>query len=335
MSETLTLTPDQFPTPAGSRWEKSGVSHWRLVRFDSEWRLVLRQATALRSLEVGPSSWEFVTDSPYLAWTGRWFSRRPEMRHMEVVVDEGVVTSTQLKDAQEDTFFNLFQGLDEGPHHVRIYFPATTTLELCEVKIKTGTSLVPRSPSLRWCSWGDSITQGTLCPSALESYVQLVCRQLGWTAINRGFGGAGCPDPMTALAIACTQPWDILTIAIGVNSAALGLVTPEEFGLMYRACLDILYQRCPGKPIVCISPILCTRELTETGVAVEARVSAIRQVIHESVEMAKLTDVSYVDGLGLLDDGTLLVDGVHPSPAGHLHMADRLAPRLAGLVENL
>jgi lysophospholipase L1-like esterase len=294
---------------------------------------VLRQWTALRSLEVAASSWEFVTDSPYLVWIGRWSSRRPDMRHMEVIVDERVMTSAQLEDAQEDTFFNLFEGLDKSPHHVSIYFPATATLELSEIRIKTGTTLTPRAATLRWCSWGDSITQGTLCPSARESYVQSACRQLGWTAVNRGFGGAGCPDPMTALAIACTEPWDILTIAIGVNSAALGMVTPEEFGLMYRASLEILSQRCPGKPIVCISPILCTRELTDTGVQLAARVAAIRQVIREIVEMAGQPGVSYLDGLDLLDDGALLVDGVHPGPAGHLQMAGRLATKLAGMVE--
>jgi len=136
---------------------------------------------------------------------------------------------------------------------------------------------------------------------------------------------------MTAVAIAGTEPWDILTIAIGVNDAALGLVEPLEYGWMYRTCLDIARRRQPTNPIVCISPIVCTLEKSETGVPVAALTSQIGQVIRDVVERIEHPGVSYVDGLDLLDDETALVDHIHPGVAGHALMASRLAPRLTCL----
>jgi len=334
-SETRLFEPDNFPSPAGSRWEQTEMGRWRLARFEEKWRNAVRHTTALRSLEVGVSTWQFLADSPFLGWDGRWASRRVEMRELEVAVDGRVVTRQQLEDTgQNDGRLWLYEDAGTGRHRVEIYFPPTTQLEVARITIQPGATLTPLVPGMRWCSWGDSITQGTLCPSARQSYVQLAARELGWTAINRGFGGAGCPDPMTALAIAETAPWDILTIAIGINSAALGLVEPDEFGQMYALCLKLICQRCPGKPVVCISPILCTRELTDVGVPVARRTEVIREVIAGVVTHNRRPTVHYVDGLELLDDERLLADHVHPGPQGHAEMAARLAPLLARLAKN-
>ena len=79
-SSAAVLAPPGLPAPAGSAWEEAGDRRWRLARFSAGWREAIRQLTALRSLEVGVSTWQFVTNSPYLAWRGRWTSRRQEMR---------------------------------------------------------------------------------------------------------------------------------------------------------------------------------------------------------------------------------------------------------------
>ena len=325
----ISLTPPTLPAPAGSAWEETAGRRWRLVRFSAGWREVIRHLTALRSLEVGVSTWRFRTNSSYLAWRGRWRSRREVMRRLEVAIDGEVMISLELEDTERDQLLVLFQGLDGHFHQVQIYFPATTSLELTEVQVEPGSHFSPLPAGRRWCSWGDSITQGTLCPSGRESYVQRAAQILGWTAVSRGFGGAGCPDPMTALAIAVTAPWDILTIAIGVNDAALGLVHPAEFGRMYNNCLEIICQRQPGKPVLCISPIVCTLETTETGVPVRARVAQIRQVIAEVVAQAGYPNVAYLDGLELLAEEAALADQIHPGPEGQAFMAGRLAPWLA------
>jgi lysophospholipase L1-like esterase len=302
------------------------------VRFPAEWREAIRYLTALRSLEVGASSWQFVTDTPYLSWVGRWFSRRDEMRRLEVLVDDQVVTALDLADATQDETLCLFAGLGGGLHHIQIYFPATSTLELGAIDVKPGARLTPLSAGVRWCSWGDSITQGTLCPSSQDSYVQRAARSLGWTAINRGFGGAGFPDPMTALAIADSEPWDVLTIAVGINSVLKGRETPAEFGLMYRSCLEILGQRCPGQPVVCISPLVCARQTTDLGDPLNERLLEIRQATQAVVEEMATPNVHFVDGFGMLDGGAALEpDQVHPGPHGHRQMAARLIPVLERL----
>jgi lysophospholipase L1-like esterase len=332
------LSPEQLPPPTGSHWERTDPERSergersRLVRFPAEWRDVIRRLTALRCLEVGVSTWQFVTDTPYLCWEGRWQNRRETMRRLEVVVDGQIVTSKDLADAEDDTALCLFDGLDGQPHQVVLHFPPTSTLELRQVMARPGALFIPHRPHVVWCSWGDSITQGTLCDSAQQSYVQIATRALGWTAVNRGFGGAGCPDPMTAVAIAADDTWHVLTIAIGVNDAALGMVTAREFALMYTSCLNILTERRPTRPIVCVSPIVCTLEQSEAGVPVAARTRQIRQMIRDVVLSMDQPSVLYLDGLDLLSEEDALVDDIHPGVAGHALMAERLASRLAAIV---
>jgi lysophospholipase L1-like esterase len=332
--QSATLSPEQLPPPAGSHWERSDTERSehsersRLVRLPAEWRDVIRQLTALRCLEVGVSTWQFVTDTPYLYWEGRWQSRRETMRRLEVVVDGQVVTSQDLADAEVDTTLCLFDGLDGRSHQVVLHFPPTTTLELCRVMAHPSAVFIPPRPRVVWCSWGDSITQGTLCDSARQSYVQIAAQALGWTAVNRGFGGAGCPDPMTAVAIAADDTWHVLTIAIGVNDAALGVLTPREFALMYTSCMDILTDRRPTRPIVCLSPIVCTLEETETGVRVAARTRQFRQVVRDVVAHVDHPNVLYLDGLDMLSEADVLVDDIHPGVTGHALMAERLVSRL-------
>jgi len=124
----------------------------------------------------------------------------------------------------------------------------------------------------------------------------------------------------------------VLTIAIGINDAVLGLVEPSEFGIMYRACLDIIRQRRPNRPVACISPIVCTMEKSETGVPVTALTARIRQVIRDVVERFDGPCAFHVNGLHLLSEESALIDDIHPAMAGHALMAERLAPRLASLL---
>ena len=125
--KSTTLPAEDLPPPAGSHWERCDSRHSRLVRFTYERRETIRQLTALRSLEVGVSAWEFVTDTPHLSWVGRWQSRREAMRRLEVAVDGRIVTSVEIDDREDDGIICLFHGLDGKAHHVTVYYPPTTT----------------------------------------------------------------------------------------------------------------------------------------------------------------------------------------------------------------
>ncbi len=330
--QILQLSPTELPPPAGSSWEEAEPGRWRLVRFEAAWREAIRSLTATRSLEAGVSTWRFRTNSPFLTWRGRWDTRRADMRQLQVWVDGVRETSIELRETTGETELCLFDAGSETDHEVVIHFPATTSLTLTSVGVKPGTELESVPAGLRWCSWGDSITQGTLCASSRDSYVQRTAARLGWTAMNRGFGGAGYPDPMTAMAVACGDPWDILTIAIGINSALKGQETAAEFGEMYRLCLDIITGRCPGRPVVCISPILCQREMTEAGERIEPRARDITQAIRRAVDRTRHPGVTFLNGLALLSETQgLAPDKVHPNCWGHERIAERLAPILSGV----
>jgi hypothetical protein len=162
------------------------------------------------------------------------------------------------------------------------------------------------------------------------SYVRLVADSLGWTVLGRGFGGAGFPDPMTALAIACAEPWDVLTIALGTNSVMRGRESPHEFALMYKACLNVIQSRCPDLPVVCISPLVIAADVNRLGVPALPRWTAIRQLIHDIVSELDQPSVSYIDGAALVaGPADLAGDGVHPGESGHGQIASRLRLFLA------
>ncbi len=189
----------------------------------------------------------------------------------------------------------------------------------------------PQRKGTRWLAHGSSITQGGSASRAITSYVWQTADLLDWTPINLGFGGSCWGDRVSALYIASRDDWDIVSLEIGINSVGHGIDTPRSFELGYDVFLDVIRERHPDKPIVCISPFWCRWDSgSEKGRQVEL-ITGYRKAIDSII--ARHTDedrnLYFVDGRSLcVGPEHLMPDLVHPNDAGMTHIAQNLAPAL-------
>ena len=219
-----------------------------------------------------------------------------------------------------------------GSHIWRVRFGREHPLLLCSVQIEA--SMEPAPPSgVRWLAHGSSITEGGNASRPINTYVWRTADLLGWTPINLGFGGSCWGDRASAFYIASRDDWDILTLEIGINTVGLGIDSPKTFELGYEVFLEVIRERHPEKPIVCISPFWCRWD-EEAGPQAEL-LSGVRKAIDAVVDRRTGSDrnLHFVDGRELITGPEHLEpDLVHPNDAGMAHIAQVLAPRLRDIL---
>ena len=112
--------------------------------------------------------------------------------------------------------------------------------------------------------------------------------------------------------------WDMALLELGIN------VLDWEEEKIHARTADTLRQiagRNPGKPVYVISPFYCSVDYHGHGLAAKWR-----EIIQEEVQAAGYANVTYINGLDLLGDMSLLsADEVHPNIYGVQQIADRLA----------
>ena len=95
-------------------------------------------------------------------------------------------------------------------------------------------------------------------------------------------------------------------------------------------------RRLTDAPIVVMSSIAAGPHREEQPNAVGLTQRQIRELVHRSIEVLQRHDplIHLIDGTEILgfDEMELLGDLLHPTPEGYRLMAERMAPRLAGLM---
>ncbi len=183
---------------------------------------------------------------------------------------------------------------------------------------------------------GDSITAGYLTSKLAQSaYGWVLGEKLGvrHTQIARaGYclvaqsGCVGQRDQFFRLASTGTTPWDFsryqasaVVLNLGTNDIGHG-VTGATFQANYTALLRDIRARYPSAAIFVLET-LKQRYVAETRAAVAAVTNAGDRGVH------------YVNTEGWLTPGTDYVDGDgHPNDAGHVKLAERLAPIVAARI---
>jgi lysophospholipase L1-like esterase len=180
---------------------------------------------------------------------------------------------------------------------------------------------------------GDSITVGTTTSkNALTAYGWLIGERLGARHTQIAQGGAclvatsdgcvGLEQQFTKLnPNAATPDWnfsryraDAVVINLGTNDIGHG-VSSTQFQTSYTALLAKVRAAYPGAAIFALETFR-KRYVAQTQAAVTARNAAGDGNVH------------FVNTEGWLTDGDL-TDSVHPNDAGHIKIADRLAPIIA------
>ncbi|MEI3868689.1 GDSL-type esterase/lipase family protein [Microbacterium sp. CCNWLW134] len=173
--------------------------------------------------------------------------------------------------------------------------------------------------------------------------------QLDLDVTNLGFAANAHLDPFTARAMRDSGA-DLFSLKVGINIVGGDTMKRRTFVPAVHGFLDTIREGAPTAPILVISPILCPMHEDTPGPTVtdpetgERRgtppmvpdpleppltLRSVREILRGIVAARAVADTRmfFLDGLDLFgaDDIDELPDGLHPSPAGYLRIADRFA----------
>lgn len=180
----------------------------------------------------------------------------------------------------------------------------------------------------RWVAYGSSITQCHAASGPSATWPAVVARELGWDLTCLGFSGQCFLDDLVAQTIADSVA-DVVSICAGINIYNRGEWDAAELTAALERFLATILGGHPHTSIWLISPVISpSREDTVNAAGLTLR--DVRSIIQKVAASFELRGVRYIDGLSVLgpDDSGLLHDGLHPSAAGYLMMAQRLTPTL-------
>lgn len=166
---------------------------------------------------------------------------------------------------------------------------------------------------------------------------------------NLGFAANAHLDPFTARAMRDSGA-DLFSLKVGINIVGGDTMKRRTFVPAVHGFLDTIREGAPTAPILVISPILCPMHEDTPGPTVTdpetgerhgtpsttpdffeppLTLRSVREILRDIVQSRSQEDPAlfYLDGLDLFgaDDIAELPDGLHPSPAGYLLIADRFA----------
>jgi lysophospholipase L1-like esterase len=209
---------------------------------------------------------------------------------------------------------------------VRLLFPWGAEMVLYGIGIDDQAALTPEHDKRKAiCFCGDSITQGCCASSPAHTYPYLVSQGADMQLINHGYHGLAFPDPALAIYLAKEVTWDILCLAMGVQTYLSGQHAADEFEKLYRVFLEIIRLYKPDKPVFCLSPIW-QRDGDGEGKrnAKKGSLPDYRAAIQNAVLNMQTKDrhLYFINGLLLVDSGEdITADGLHPDDAGMKAMA--------------
>jgi lysophospholipase L1-like esterase len=367
MADKGSETTLQWLDVRDERFEWLNVAAWeerqgglQPVRVPKIWRERWPERTAWRALSAAGVALRFQTDS-----------RKLILRVTLVDGADTPATPAVLWERSRPSFFSLYRdgkyraGIaaltlstqqdvviyadtnSSGDSEAKVLFPfyyRNGEVILHAIGIEQGAKLSPPTPDRRprVLFHGDSITHGHGVTSPRETYPWQVAEKLGCVPLNYGFGGTAWADRIVAETIAARDDWQVLTIMLGANSlagtdSAGKPETAAQYEKKYDVYLDIIRAAAPGKPILCITPIVNRLDLTggnPNGEMPNAYREAIARVVRRRQSSDK--NVYFLDGLSMVDDPLylLVTDTVHPNDLGMHRIAEGIAAALKPIIEN-
>ena len=183
-------------------------------------------------------------------------------------------------------------------------------------------------PEKTYLAYGSSITHGSNGIDASHFWVSQVAHNLKMDCRNLGMAGSCLMEPEMVDYIASEGEkgrWDVATLELGIN--ALGW---DEEKIVERVSNTLMQVagRNPDKPIFVISPFYNMDDYEKTGDSIKWR-----RLIEQEVEKANYKNVTYISGIDLLGDMSLIsADYVHPNIYGIRGIDEKLTKIIKGKI---
>ncbi len=176
-------------------------------------------------------------------------------------------------------------------------------------------------PSKTLLCYGSSITHGSNAIDASHSWASVLAHELRYDLLNKGMAGSCCMEPAFVDYIADEgqrDHWHLLLLELGIN--VLHWETDQIYKRVTNTVCTIA-ETNPNKPIFVLSPFYYCGEDFDR----DDRPACWRRIISEVIGKYRYPNVTYLNGLDILGDMTLLsADLIHPSIYGVTQIAERL-----------
>lgn len=300
------------------RWQP-----WRLPRVGLA--TAASEALEAQARHAAGARFDFVTDAERMTIA---FTGAEESSVMDVVVDGGL--HARLPITTEDQ--SLSMDLPTGSHRLEIWLPQFGENLLGPVDLDGVRNVAASAPrSLRWATYGSSITQCRNADGPSETWPAIVASALDWDLTNLGFAGQCHLDPVAARTIRDAD-YDFISLCLGINIYGQSSFGARSLHSAICGFVETVREGHPGVPMVMISPIAAPhRESVPNQVGLT--LSEVRRIVtHAGQTLQSLGDeqLTLIDGRDIFGeaDAGLLADHVQPTAAGYRLMAERLAPVL-------
>ena len=187
-------------------------------------------------------------------------------------------------------------------------------------------------PSLRYLSYGTSITHGSAATWPHLAYVAQVAKRLGADLLNFGVGGSCHCESEFADYLASREDWDVATLALSVNMMGF---TPEEFRKRVTYLVDAVAGSNTSRPVACITlyRYFGDRDVDAGAYDIPAKADLFREILREAAAACPHPNVHVLEGREMLTDlGGLTSDLIHPADDGMIQMGENIARRLLPLI---
>ncbi|MFV0428113.1 MAG: GDSL-type esterase/lipase family protein [Arachnia sp.] len=262
------------------------------------------------------------------------------------------LTDDFLASGQNNDETLVFDDLAPVLKTLELWLPNTCVVELRRLAASAPIERAEPDQRPSWWHYGSSISQATGAYGPLGTWVAAAAFGADVRLTSLGFGGQAMLDPFVARTIRDSDA-DLISCCLGINIHNRDTMRARTFAPAVHGFLDTIREGHPTTPLLVISPIAfpagedCPGPLVfdDKGIAHPVgdpaaiadgalSVGRIREILAE-VLAARGNDenLCFLDGRDLLGmtESTLLVDGLHPTPAGYDAIARRFVPRAQAL----
>ena len=225
--------------------------------------------------------------------------------------------------------------INSGTHTIDILLPYCTSVDFNGVMLENDVTLqapLLQRPSVKYVSFGDSITHGFNSTAARKHWNSLLSEQKDWEIFNLGYGGRGIvPSDAT---VAGNIGADFATYLIGFNNFYPNGQSTTTFKNNMITAISNYRASCTakGKPnskLVIITPLWSSSDVGNGG-AYEGNsptLEQFRQATRDAFAEAADGDSILVEGAtnGMPTGMTNFPDGVHPNDSCSVLIANKIA----------
>ncbi|WP_320670611.1 GDSL-type esterase/lipase family protein [Patulibacter defluvii] len=260
-----------------------------------------------------------------------------EPPNLDLLVDGGERRTVRLDTTGDEAELRL--PLPGRPALVELWLPSYHQFRLAAIELEDAgwVDRDDREPP-PWVHYGSSISQGRGAASPSRAWTARVARGAGLDLTSLALGAACHMQPMTARLMR-DQPAALLSACVGINSQALGALNGETFLAAAIGFVRTVREAHPTTPFVLMSTTWAPEREDVPGDS-GLTIRDCRALTARAVELLRAhgdRHLHHLDGLAILgpDDGDLFleppeIERLHPSPAGHVVVAERFLAALRG-----